>query len=235
MRIRKMISGIGVICLLTACTNQATPNQGGQNQGAANQGAQTQSMHQQAAPGHDHTTVIPSVDRDKKLTTNQYGATNSGMGTATYSMMGSSGLNDGGPSSNLEARLAAAGVNGVNVLVVHDCVFLAPADGKTLSTNSMDETQNHLLSPYEGSSYRGPSRPTDKIGTMGASAQAQTLSKAKDQIERIYGGGVEIRTVTNPQAIAAMDRIKQATRPGKESANIGDDLALLFRSGSKQP
>ncbi|MEJ8544258.1 hypothetical protein [Brevibacillus borstelensis] len=235
MRIRRMISGIAAVCLLAACANQATPGQGGQNQGTANQGAQTHSMHQQAAPGHDHTTVIPSVDRDKKLTTNQHGATNSGMGTATYSRIGSSGLDDGGPSSNLESRLAAAGVNGVNVLVVHDCVFLAPADGKTLSTNSMDETQNHLLSPYEGSSYRGPQRPTDKIGTMGASAHTHTLSKAKDQIERIYGGGVEIRTVTNPQAISAMERIKQETKAGKGHANIAKDMALLFRSASKQP
>ncbi|QQE74297.1 hypothetical protein KDJ56_21075 [Brevibacillus composti] len=215
MRIPQIISGLSLICLLAACAGQGAPDQGNQgaaNQAGQNQGTQTQSMHQQAAGGHEHDqmTVIPSVDRDKKLTTNRHGGTNSGMGTATYSRMGSSGLLDGGPSTNLESQLAAAGVNGVQVLVVHDSVFIAPADGKTLSVNQMDETQSHVLSNYRGSSQRGTQFKDGQVGTLGTSDRDGLLAQAKDQLERIYGGGVQIRTVTQPQAIAALERIKQS-------------------------
>ncbi|USG65507.1 hypothetical protein NDK47_25945 [Brevibacillus ruminantium] len=257
MQMKKLISAVGIVCLLAACANQAAPNKGTGNQAARQQATQKQTAQKPGAQtkqgtqtkatqhpggGHDHITVIPSVDRDKKLTTNRYDSTNSGMGTATYSMMGSSSLLDGGPSSNLESQLAAAGVHGVKALVMDDCVFVAPADGKTLSVNHMDETQSHLLSGYQGSSARGK-QPGDKVGTLGTSDQAGLMARAHDQIERIYGGRVQIRTVTNPDAVAAMERIRQSLSKHHPQAatmqktNLASDLSLLLRSAStsKQP
>lgn len=219
-------TGLGLALLVTACNNQAAP--------APQQPARTQAMH----PGAHGDTVIPSVDRDKKLTTNSHGTTYSGMGHALYSSMGSSHMHTGGPSTKLEAQLNAAGVHGVQALIVNDVIFLAPSTAKSQSINQMDPMQAHLISNFAGSSNRGhepsdgtpgaPGAGHGTAGTLGTSDQGATFTQAKAQVERMYGTDAEVRVVTSKRGIDALEKVKKDLRAKKHDKSTADELDKLF-------
>lgn len=197
--------GLGIVLLLTACNNQAAPQP---------QPARTQN---QAAPGD---IVIPSVDREKKMTTNSLGTTSNGMGTNVYSSIGSSHLHSDGPSTQLESQLNAAGVHGIQALVLKDAVVICPATTRSLSVNQMDPMQTHLLSNFTGSSARGTEHTTPgTAGTLGRSDLNTTLSQARAQIQKLYGKNTRVLTVTSKPGIEAFDQVKNQMRETGQAAN----------------
>lgn len=199
--------GLGIVLLLTACNNQAAPQK---------HPTQTQSMNQ--APGHE--IVIPSVDREKKMTTNAHGRTSNGMGTNVYSSIGSSHLHSDGPSTKLEAQLNAAGVHGIQALVLKDAVVICPATTRSQSVNQMDPMQSHLLSNFTGSSARGPEHTTPgTAGTLGRSDLNTTLSQARAQIQKLYGKNIRVLTVTSKPGIDAFEQVKKHLRETGQDAN----------------
>jgi hypothetical protein len=195
--------GLGLVLLLTACNNQAAP-----------QPARTQNH---AAPGD---IVIPSVDREKKVTTNSLGDTSNGMGTNVYSSIGSSHLHSDGPSTKLEAQLNAAGVHGIQALVLKDAVVICPATVRSQSVNQMDPMQTHLLSNFTGSSARGNEHTTPgTAGTLGRSDLNTTLSQARAQIHKLYGKNTRVLTVTSKPGIDAFEQVKKHLRETGQDAN----------------
>ncbi|MED4583740.1 hypothetical protein P9578_13220 [Brevibacillus choshinensis] len=198
--------GLGIVLLLTACNYQAAPQQ---------HPARTQSM--QHAPGD---IVIPSVDREKKVTTNAHGTTSTGMGTNVYSSIGSSHLHSDGPSTKIEAQLNAAGVHGIQALVLKDAVVICPATTRSQSVNQMDPMQSHLLSNFTGSSARGPEHTTPgTAGTLGRSDLNTTLSQARAQIQKLYGKNTRVLTVTSKPGIDAFEQVKKHARETGQGAN----------------
>ncbi|MGG0937435.1 hypothetical protein ABHN11_15230 [Brevibacillus centrosporus] len=206
-RIGKWIGtgGLGLVLLLTACNNQAAPQP---------QPTRTQNH---AAPGD---IVIPSVDREKKVTTNSLGTTSNGMGTNVYSSIGSSHLHSDGPSTKLEAQLNAAGVHGIQALVLKDAVVICPATVRSQSVNQMDPMQTHLLSNFTGSSARGNEHTTPgTAGTLGRSDLNTTLSQARAQIHKLYGKKTRVLTVTSKPGIDAFEQVKKHLRETGQDAN----------------
>lgn len=219
-------SSVGFLLLLAACnTNQATP----QPQ------QETQSTNHAAHTGQNEDTVIPSVDRDKQVTTNNYGTTFSGMGTSVYSNIGSSNLHGGGPSTSLEARLQAAGIHGVQTLIVNDVILVCPTSSSTASINQMDPMQSHLLSNFSGSSSRGGEYAGKTAGTLGASDHQQTLAQARTQIERIYGSEAKVWTITSSKGIHAFEQVKKQMRDNQKDENMVGQISNLLREAKQQP
>jgi hypothetical protein len=227
-RVRKGlgITGLGAILLLVACNNQAAPQPP----------AQTQSINQAGTMGLNEPNVIPSVDRDKKLTTNSNGTTYSGMGTSLYSNIGSSNLHGGGPSTSLEARLNAAGINGIQVLVVNDLIIIAPSTAKSQSINQMDPMQSHLLSNYAGSSSRGPATPRGTAGTLGTSGRDSLLEQARTEIVRLYGTDTQVWSVTSDKGVDALEQVKKRMGNFKlRDEKTGDEMAEVLREARRRP
>ncbi|UKL00857.1 hypothetical protein [Brevibacillus brevis] len=223
-------AGLGTVLLLTACMNQAAPPTKPQ----PHPPARTQSVAQ-APKG---ATVIPSVDRDKKLTTNAHGHTYSGMGNALYSSMGSSHLHTGGPSTKLEAQLKAAGVHGVQALIVNDAIYLAPSTANAQSINQMDPMQSHLISNYSGSSSRGHDDARTKSGsgtsgTLGTSDHRNTFAQARTQIERIYGTDTPVKFVSSKKGIKALETVKKHIRDQKNQQAMAEQLNVLIREAKR--
>jgi hypothetical protein len=189
--------GLGIALLLTACNNQAAPQP---------QPTRTETVKE--TPGRE--IVIPSVDRTKKVTTTANGTTFNGMGTNVYSSIGSSHLHSGGPSTRLEAQLNAAGIHGVQALVLRDAVVICPATSRSLSINQMDPMQAHLISSFTGSSARGNEHATPgTAGTLGTSDRKTTFQHARAQIQRLYGKNTRVLTVTSRAGIEAFEQVKK--------------------------
>lgn len=235
-QLRKWIGtgGLGVMLLLSACTHQAAPTQPAPVQPAK---TKTQSVSPSSHPKQSAGTVIPSVDQHKKTTTNQHGTTYSGMGTSLYSTIGSSGMHGGGPSTNLEARLNAANIHGVQALIVNDAIVIAPSSAKSQSVNHMDPMQAHLISSYAGSSSRGPEGPgttTGTSGTLGTKDHSHSLAQARTQIARIYGTEAKVWTVTTKKGIDALERVKKNMHDNKQDANMAADIATVMKEAKRQ-
>ncbi|WP_400162188.1 hypothetical protein ACAF76_001035 [Brevibacillus sp. TJ4] len=219
---------LGLLLLLSACNNnQATPQQPQENQTHSGEhGAHTQ---------QNGVTVIPSVDRDKQLTTNRDNNTFSGMGTSLYSTIGSSGLHAGGPSTNLESKLNAAGIHGVQALIVNDMIVIAPASANTSSINQADPMQAHLLSNVRGSSARSPEWPDGTSGTMGTKAQTQSFAHIRDQIERLYGSDAQVMTVTSREGLQAFEQVKKQMNDGNQNTLQAEQINTLLREAKRLP
>ena len=217
------ICSMGMLLLLSACGNtQTTPQQ--QN------GAQTQSATHAGHGQRDGGMVIPSVDRDKKLTTNRDDNTYSGMGTSLYSTIGSSGLHAGGPSTSLESRLNAAGIHGVQALIVNDMILVAPTSADTASINQMDPMQAHLLTNYTGSSARGPEWPDGTSGSMGTKSQNNnSFARIRDQVDRLYGSDAEVWTVTSREGVKAFEQVKKQMRENRGDKIQTEQINALLR------
>ncbi|QDS37249.1 hypothetical protein [Brevibacillus brevis] len=220
--------GVGAVLLMTACMNQAAPPTKPHPPAHTQSTAQTQKG----------ATVIPSVDRDKKFTTNAHGHTYSGMGNGLYSSMGSSHLHTGGPSTKLEAQLKAAGVHGVQALIVNDAIYLAPSTANAQSINQMDPMQSHLISNYSGSSSRGHDAAHTKSGsgtsgTLGTSDHQNTFAQARTQIERIYGTDTPVKVVSSKKGIKALETVKKHIRDQKDKQAMAEQLSVLMREAKR--
>ena len=223
------MGSITLLLLLSACNNN---NQAGPQQ-PVDTGEQTA---QQSAHSQQHgVTVIPSVDRDKKVTTNRDHSSHSGMGTSLYSTIGSSGLHAGGPSTNLESRLNAAGIHGMQTLIVNDMILVAPVTDNTSSINQMDPMQTHLLTNYTGSSARSPEWPDGTSGTMGTKAQSQSFAQVRDQVERLYGSDAQIWTVTSREGLEAFEQVKKQMRDDKQQSINVEQINKLLREAKRLP
>ncbi|MFS0777167.1 hypothetical protein ABC255_14360 [Neobacillus sp. 3P2-tot-E-2] len=152
--------------------------------------------------------VIPSENGEKRQTTDEHGGTSHGTGTNVYSMIGSSGLNDGGISSHLESRLGGEGINGVKVFVLDDTVILARATPEVTS-NQYDSMQEHVLNGVDGMSRKDQNKK-DPANMNNTAAQDvdDNLDKAKSYMNKVFNGNVQTLTVTNPEAVVLIEKIK---------------------------
>ncbi|MCI1591636.1 hypothetical protein [Heyndrickxia oleronia] len=225
-----MVPMIGVLLVLAACTSQ---------QGANNrQGVSNTDQPRNVSTNHDNfrnenvstklnqnVNEIPSVDRTKKLSTNENGNITNGLGSNVYSLIGSSGLHDGGISSHLESRLSGAGIPGVKVFVLDDTVILARAKHETTS-NQYDDMQNQVLSGTHGESGTGKKRGINNKENY----SDDNLDKAKKMMTDAFNGHVQILTITNTGAPALIDKIKaniQSDQPSYDK--LTNDIQTLIK------
>jgi hypothetical protein len=218
--------------LLAACGNQqgAAPLSPSPSDPAINRAMGTNTDGTTHAHSLRDTGVIPSYYGPKTQTTNEYGNTVSGMGMSVYSMIGSSSLHEGGISSHIESRLRGQGIEGVKVLVLDDTVLLA-REAPQITSNQYDELQQKVLSPYAGMSGRGTSTE-GALGTRGK--EDDNLQKAEEQVKAMFDGNVQIMTVSDPQAVQAIERIKSGLRSAPASDTLTSDLAALMKMAVKK-
>ncbi|MDQ0200961.1 hypothetical protein [Neobacillus ginsengisoli] len=219
---------IGAFLVLTACTGQQSMQE---NQvGAANLDFHDKTVNQK---GNSHVhgqnasvNVIPSIDRTKKKTTNEKDTTTSGLGTNVYSLIGSSGLHDGGISSHLESRLSSQGIPGIKVFVLDDTIILARAQPQTTST-SYDEMQSKVLSNTSGASGKGDYKG---VNPNKLNNTEDNLDKAKALMSKAFNGQVQILTITNPQALPLIDGIKANIKSATPSySKLTSDINILVQ------
>jgi hypothetical protein len=153
--------------------------------------------------------VIPSENGEKRQTTDEHGGTTHGAGTDVYSMIGSSGLNDGGISSHLESRLSGEGINGVKVFVIDDTIILARSTPEVTS-NQYDSMQEHVLTGVDGMSRKDLNKKdADSMKNAEATQDVDdNLDKAKSFMSKVFNGNVQTLTVTNPKAVVLIEKIK---------------------------
>jgi hypothetical protein len=152
--------------------------------------------------------IIPSENGKKRQTTDEHGGTSHGTGTDVYSMIGSSGLNDGGISSHLESRLGGEGINGIKVFVLDDTVILARATPEVTS-NQYDSMQEHVLNGVDGMSSKDLNKKdTANMNSTAAQDVDDNLEKAKSYMTKVFNGNVQTLTVTNPEAVVLIEKIK---------------------------
>lgn len=216
---------VGAALLLSAC--------GGQT-GAIDPEAATQTVgtkqHGQAHPNDPKT--IPSYDSQKTVTTNERGQQVRGMGMNVYSLIGSSSLTEGGISSHIRSRLESQGIDGVKVFVLDDSVILARSEPQIV-TNQPDELQKKVLNPVEGMSGKG-----SEINMQGVSGQnpidTDNMANAKELVESMFDGHVQIMTVTNPQALDLIDSITRKLQASPVSEqSVASDIAKLLKMAKK--
>jgi hypothetical protein len=232
------VVSLAVVLLAAACQNNTMRSQSTDRQELTN--------HQQAIDNHlkaksllpphsfgnGDTRAIPSVDRMKTRTTNEFGGTSYGLGSSVYSTIGSSGLHSHGLSSHLESRLSGSGLENIRVFAMDDIVILA-ADKHSKVAVHYDSLQQKLLGGTSGLSAIGPETgPGIKIGTKSAgdSATHDNMTLAERWI-RDNMGSVTVYTVTNPEAVRTIDRIR--AHAGGSPRVIAADLEKLLRMAAQ--
>ena len=150
--------------------------------------------------------IIPSENGEKRQTTDEHGGTSHGTGTNVYSLIGSSGLHDGGISSHLESRLGGEGITGIKVFVLDDTVILARATPEVTSTQ-YDSMQEHTLNGVDLRSSRD-TKTKDNANTTAAQEEDDNLIKAKSFMNKVFNGNVQTLTVTDPKAVELIEKIK---------------------------
>ncbi len=213
---------------LTGCANNGNDNNGanGNDRNGNMEAENRQHAHMQRDPN-----VIPSENGPKLRTTNRHGGTSNGMGTSVYSRIGSSGLNAGGFSAQLESRLGSEGIPNVKVFVFDDTVVLATSK-REASSSQYDEVQRKVLDPTEGISGKGYS-PHDGLGGMTGTDKGNhdNLSMAADSVKRWMGEEIKVLTAEGQEAVDRIEQIrKEATAdrlsPDRIAASIRRLLAL---------
>lgn len=172
---------------------------------------------------------IPSQHSTKTRTTNENGESSSGMGSDVNSLIGSSGIHEGGISSHLESRLKGNGIQGVKVFVLDDTVILARTKPETTS-NQYDRLQNQVLSGTSGASGKGELK-----GIPGKTkATDDNLVKARDQMTKMFNGDVKIMTVTDPKAVDLINQIKKNLKSASPSSKtLSDNISTLVNMATK--
>ncbi|MCQ6562443.1 hypothetical protein [Paenibacillus mendelii] len=200
---------------------------------------EVQSVRQSHDPYRGHTAnlsdanVIPSADRMKIRTTNEYGHTTSGMGTTVYSRIGSSGLNSDGFSTHLESRLSEAGIDGVTVFVIDDMVVLA-ADKRETTATKYDSMQQKVLSGTAGFSGHGK-EPNSKAGTFGTgNTMGDNLEQAESRIKSFIGGEVRVLKVTSAEAVKTIKQIRTYADNGGTPKQVAAGVQKLLELASKK-
>jgi hypothetical protein len=117
-------------------------------------------------------------------------------------------LNDGGISSHLESRLGGEGITGIKVFVLDDTVILARATPEVTS-NQYDSMQEHVLNGVDGMSRKDQNKK-DPANMNNTAAQDvdDNLDKAKSYMNKVFNGNVQTLTVTNPEAVVLIEKIK---------------------------
>lgn len=174
--------------------------------------------------------IIPSENGEKRQTTDEHGGTSHGAGTNVYSLIGSSGLNDGGISSHLESRLGGEGINGIKVFVLDDTVILARATPEVTS-NQYDSMQEHVLNGVDGMSRKDQNKkdPANMKNTASQDVD-DNLDKAKSYMNKVFNGNVQTLTVTNPEAVVLIEKIKNNLK--EESVpydTVSQDIITLVK------
>ncbi|GHH98025.1 hypothetical protein [Neobacillus kokaensis] len=212
---------VGALLVLGACTSQQEFHK---NEANAAENLHDNSLNERGnghVQGTNNPDVIPSVDRSKKHTTK----TTEGMGTNVYSLIGSSSLHDGGISSHLESRLAGEGITGIKVFVLDDTVILARSKPEATSTR-YDEMQNKVLKGTTGLSGKGSFDGVDETDVN----TDDNLDQAKKLMNKAFDGQVQILTVTNPNAITLIDRIKSTIKVDNPSySRLTRDITALIK------
>jgi predicted DNA binding CopG/RHH family protein len=154
--------------------------------------------------------IIPSENGEKRQTTDEHGGTSHGQGTDVYSLIGSSGLNEGGISSHLESRLEGEGINGIKVFVIDDTIILARSTPEVTS-NQYDSMQEHILNGVDGMSRKDLNKKDADSMENAIAAQDvdDNLEKAKSYMTKVFNGNVQTLTVTNPEAVVLIEKIKK--------------------------
>ncbi|WP_102275318.1 hypothetical protein [Cytobacillus massiliigabonensis] len=196
------------ILFLTACTGQ--PNaldetvkaEVGQKHGAHETSVYDSNV---STRNINDGLIIPSENGEKRQTTDEHGGTSHGTGTNVYSLIGSSGLHDGGISSHLESRLGGEGINGIKVFVLDDTVILARATPEVTSTQ-YDSMQQHTLKGVDGMSRKDQNQKEPAKNPV--QEEDDNLIKAKSFMNKVFNGNVQTLTVTNPAAVKLIEKIK---------------------------
>jgi hypothetical protein len=215
---------LGISLMLGACSSQQGMEE---NKVEAETG---QDFHDEnlnkKGTGHQHgETVIPSVDR----TSNTEQTTN-GIGSNVYSLIGSSGLHDGGISAHLESRLSGEGIPGVKVFVIDDTIILARAQQEVTSTR-YDEIQNKVLKNTAGLSGKGSLDGVDpeKLNND------DNLERAKEVMNKAFNGNVQILTITNPEALPLIEGIKTNIKSATPTYNkLSSDIITLVKMANEK-
>ncbi|KOP83989.1 hypothetical protein AMS60_09505 [Bacillus sp. FJAT-21945] len=172
--------------------------------------------------------VIPSENGAKRQTTDEHGGTSHGTGTNVYSLIGSSGLHDGGISSHLESRLGGEGITGIKVFVLDDTVILARATPEVTSTQ-YDAMQEHTLNGVDGMSRKDLNKK-DTANTTAAQEEDDNLIKAKSFMNKVFNGNVQTLTVTNPAAVELIEKIKNDIKADSVPYNeVSKDIITLIK------
>jgi hypothetical protein len=235
---------IGSLVLMSACGNLQRQDISGDNMAgrplAANdQTAPMRDLSAGQTGNHGKVTKIPSYSGGQTpedfplTTTNRHGAASNGLGTNVYSLMGSSSLHPEGLSSYIESRLKSAGVDGIRVLALDDTIILGQSD-RQIATTRYDDIQNQVINGRRGTSAKGPWSKNESTGTPGSKgADFNNLDEARHQIRSILGDNVRILTVSDRNAVAAMDRFKSRLNSGPvESAGLADDISIIMKNAS---
>lgn len=175
--------------------------------------------------------IIPSEHGEKRQTTDQHGGTSQGIGTNVYSLIGSSGLHEGGISSHLESRLGSEGINGIKVFVLDDTVILARATPEPTS-NQYDSMQKHVLNGVDGMSRKDQNtkESADTLNTATTPDEDDNLDKAKSYMNKVFNGNVQTLTVTNPKAVELIDKIKtDLLRDPVPYETVSQDIVTLVK------
>jgi hypothetical protein len=175
--------------------------------------------------------IIPSENGEKRQTTDEHGGTSHGTGTDVYSMIGSSGLNDGGISSHLESRLGGEGINGIKVFVIDDTIILARSTPEVTS-NQYDSMQEHVLNGVDGMSRKDLNKKdaTSMKNEQTVQAVDDNLEKAKSYMNKVFNGNVQTLTVTNPKAVVLIEKIKSDLKADSVPyESVSQDIITLVK------
>jgi hypothetical protein len=223
-----LIPFFGIILALSACSKSPWVNENAIDAETTKNNYRNVSTNDDDHSKHlNSVKVIPSIDREKKRTTDEHGDTTNGVGTNVYSLIGSSSLHDGGISSHLESRLSGEGIPGVKVFVLDDTIILARAKQQTTSTR-YDNLQNHVLRGTNGMSGKGEQQG---VSTKNNNNNIDdNLQHAKRIMNDAFGGNVQILTITNPKAPGLIDRIKSTIKSSKPATNqLSSDISTLIK------
>ncbi|WP_188456778.1 hypothetical protein [Virgibacillus oceani] len=212
---------IGITMVLSACNDQdedAVDTNDSNGTNTTNMANHTNGNHENL----NNPDIIPSENSDKTRTTNENGATSSGMGQNIYSSIGSSGIHEGGVSSYFESILEGVGITGVKVFVVDDSVVLARNKQQTTS-HEYDDMQRDLLSGTEGMSGKGEMKGIKDNGPK----TFDNLDQAKSKMNEMFNGNVKILTVTNPKAVDLIEGIKENIMDSSYEAASEELVELL--------
>lgn len=220
--------------MLTACADRNSPGEHLSDGLTMNNARQNAPAGDQVPPHMHDGGIIPNYFGPKTETTNMQGQTTSGLGMNIYSMIGSSGLHEGGVSSHIQSRLNGLGIEGIKVFVLNDTVILAGRD-EGVPSGQMSRMQMKLLSPTEGMSGKGE---PEGISAQKADEPQNNLELAVKQVSGMFGGNARIVTVSNPASFELIDRIAAKLHDGSWSdPSIARDIARLLSmvNNSEQP
>jgi hypothetical protein len=240
-KIMPLTALLAAALLLPACqaNNMRTQSMDGRNAALRQQTVDNRLKANSLMPhrhaGNADPRAIPSVDRMKTRTTNQFGGTTYGLGSSVYSVIGSSGLHSQGLSSHLESRLSGAGMSNIRVFALDDMVILASKKRGT-SAYKYDTMQQKLLSGTAGMTGHGPEAgPGVNDGTTpaGGNATHDNMEQAKRWIKDNMGN-VKIYAVTSPEAVRTIDRIRSNAGSASPRQTAADIQKLLQIAMSAQ-